>query len=154
MTAPQTTPLIDPFNRPITYLRVSVTDRCDFRCVYCMSENMTFLPKRELLTLEELERVCGTFVDMGVKKLRITGGEPLVRRDIMTFFESMGRRIGSGLDELTLTTNGSQLRRFAQPLADCGVKRVNISLDTLNEKKFAEITRWGRFAQVLDGIDA
>lgn len=154
MTAPQTTPLIDPFNRPITYLRVSVTDRCDFRCVYCMSENMTFLPKRELLTLEELERVCGTFVDMGVKKLRITGGEPLVRRDIMKFFESMGRRIGEGLEELTLTTNGSQLRRFAQPLADCGVKRVNISLDTLDEKKFAEITRWGRFAQVLDGIDA
>ena len=149
-----TAPLIDPFNRPITYLRVSVTDRCDFRCVYCMSENMQFLPKQELLTLEELERVCGTFVDMGVRKLRITGGEPLVRRDIMRFFESMGRRIGDGLDELTLTTNGSQLRRFAKPLYDCGVRRVNISLDTLDEKKFAEITRWGRFAQVLDGIDA
>jgi cyclic pyranopterin phosphate synthase len=151
-------PLIDPFNRPITYLRVSVTDRCDFRCVYCMSENMTFLPKKELLTLEELERVCGTFIDLGIKKLRVTGGEPLVRRDIMTFFESMGRRLGEksggGLEELTLTTNGSQLRRFAQPLADCGVKRVNVSLDTLDEKKFAEITRRGKFAQVIDGIDA
>ncbi|MEM8753198.1 MAG: GTP 3',8-cyclase MoaA [Pseudomonadota bacterium] len=147
-------PLVDPFNRPITYLRVSVTDRCDFRCVYCMSENMTFLPKRELLTLEELERVCGTFVDMGVKKLRITGGEPLVRRDIMRFFEAMGGRLGDGLEELTLTTNGSQLRRFAKDLAACGVRRVNVSLDTLDEKKFAEITRWGRFAQVLDGIDA
>ena len=147
-------PLIDPFNRPITYLRVSVTDRCDFRCVYCMAENMTFLPKKELLTLEELERVCGAFIDLGVKKLRVTGGEPLVRRNIMTFFEAMGRRLGDGLEELTLTTNGSQLRRFAKPLADCGVKRVNVSLDTLDEKKFADITRWGRFAQVIDGIDA
>ncbi|MEM7545839.1 MAG: GTP 3',8-cyclase MoaA [Pseudomonadota bacterium] len=153
-----TTKLIDPFNRPISYLRVSVTDRCDFRCVYCMSENMTFLPKKELLTLEELERVCGTFVDMGVSKLRITGGEPLVRRDIMKFFEAMGKRIGDheggGLKELTLTTNGSQLRRFAKGLADCGVKRVNVSLDTLDKKKFADITRWGRFDQVMDGIDA
>lgn len=147
-------PLIDPFGRPITYLRVSVTDRCDFRCVYCMSEQMTFLPKKELLTLEELERVCGTFIDMGVKKLRITGGEPLVRRDIMNFFRSMGDRLGKGLDELTLTTNGSQLRRFAKDLADCGVKRVNVSLDTLDKKKFADITRWGRFDQVMDGIDA
>lgn len=147
--------LIDPFNRPISYLRVSVTDRCDFRCVYCMSENMTFLPKKELLTLEELERVCGTFIDMGVSKLRITGGEPLVRRDIMKFFEAMGKRIGpDGLKELTLTTNGSQLRRFAKGLADCGVKRVNVSLDTLDKKKFAEVTRWGRFDQVMDGIDA
>ncbi len=149
------TPLIDPFNRPITYLRVSVTDRCDFRCVYCMSETMTFLPKQELLSLEELERVCGTFIDLGVNKLRITGGEPLVRRDIMKFFEAMGRRIGpDGLQELTLTTNGSQLRRFAKGLADCGVKRVNVSLDTLDKKKFADITRWGRFDQVMDGIDA
>ncbi len=147
-------PLIDPFNRPITYLRVSVTDRCDFRCVYCMSENMTFLPKKELLTLEELERVSGAFIDLGVKKLRITGGEPLVRRDIMKYFEAMGRRLGKGLDELTLTTNGSQLRRFAKQLADIGVKRVNISLDTLDEKKFADITRWGRFSQVMDGVDA
>ncbi|MEO1541869.1 MAG: GTP 3',8-cyclase MoaA [Pseudomonadota bacterium] len=150
-----TAPLIDPFARAITYLRVSVTDRCDFRCTYCMSENMTFLPKKELLTLEELDRLCTGFVDLGVRKLRITGGEPLVRRGIMTFFEGMGRHLGTGaLDELTLTTNGSQLRRFAQPLADSGVRRVNVSLDTLDEKKFAEVTRWGRFAQVMDGIDA
>jgi cyclic pyranopterin phosphate synthase len=147
-------PLIDPFARPITYLRVSVTDRCDFRCLYCMAEEMTFLPKAELLTHEELTRMCGAFVDLGVKKLRITGGEPLVRRDIMTFFEAMGRRLGDGLDELTLTTNGSQLRRFAKPLADCGVKRVNVSLDTLDDAKFAAITRRGRLAQVIDGIDA
>ncbi|MDF2231599.1 GTP 3',8-cyclase MoaA [Albimonas sp. CAU 1670] len=147
-------PLIDPFARPISYLRVSVTDRCDLRCVYCMAENMTFLPKKDLLSLEELERLCGAFVDLGVRKLRITGGEPLVRRDIMKFFEAMGRRIGSGLDELTLTTNATQLRRFARPLVDAGVRRVNVSLDTLDEGKFREITRWGRFAQVLDGLDA
>ncbi|MEL7215863.1 MAG: GTP 3',8-cyclase MoaA [Pseudomonadota bacterium] len=148
-------PLIDPFARAITYLRVSVTDRCDFRCTYCMSENMTFLPKAELLSLEELDRLCSGFVDLGVRKLRVTGGEPLVRRGIMTFFESMSRHLASGaLEELTLTTNGSQLRRFAQPLADAGVKRVNVSLDTLNEAKFADVTRWGRFAQVMDGIDA
>jgi len=147
--------LVDPFHRAITYLRVSVTDRCDFRCVYCMSENMTFLPKKELLSLEELDRLCSNFVDLGVKKLRITGGEPLVRRGIMTFFDDMSRHLATGaLEELTLTTNGSQLRRFAQPLADAGVRRVNISLDTLDEKKFADITRWGRLAQVLDGIDA
>jgi cyclic pyranopterin phosphate synthase len=148
-------PLIDPFARAITYLRVSVTDRCDFRCVYCMSENMRFLPKKELLTLEELDRMCSTFVDLGVKKLRITGGEPLVRRDIMTFFQSMSRHLESGaLEELTLTTNGSQLARFAQPLYDAGVRRVNISLDTLDEEKFARVTRWGRLAQVLKGVDA
>ncbi len=147
-------PLIDPFARPITYLRVSVTDRCDFRCVYCMAEEMTFLPKKELLTLEELERLCGAFVDLGVKKLRITGGEPLVRRDIMKFFRAMGNRLGDGLEELTLTTNGSQLRRFSGELAACGVKRVNVSLDTLDERKFAEITRRGRLADVLDGLDA
>jgi cyclic pyranopterin phosphate synthase len=148
-------PLIDPFARAITYLRVSVTDRCDFRCVYCMSENMQFLPKKELLTLEELDRMCSTFVDLGVKKLRITGGEPLVRRDIMTFFQSMSRHLESGaLEELTLTTNGSQLARFAQPLYDVGVRRVNISLDTLDEEKFARVTRWGRLAQVLKGVDA
>ena len=149
------TPLIDPFQRAITYLRVSVTDRCDFRCVYCMSENMTFLPKKELLTLEELDRMCSTFIGLGVEKLRITGGEPLVRRDIMTFFRSMTRHLDAGtLKELTLTTNGSQLDRFAGDLYDAGVRRINISLDTLDEKKFADITRWGRLPQVLKGIDA
>ncbi|MFA3917543.1 GTP 3',8-cyclase MoaA [Ruegeria hyattellae] len=150
-----TAPLIDPFARAITYLRVSVTDRCDFRCVYCMSENMTFLPKKELLTLEELDRMCSTFVGLGVRKLRITGGEPLVRRDIMTFFNGMTRHLDSGaLDELTLTTNGSQLERFADQLYAAGVRRVNVSLDTLDEAKFADITRWGRLKQVLRGIDA
>ncbi|SDE16441.1 GTP 3',8-cyclase MoaA [Ruegeria marina] len=150
-----TAPLIDPFARAITYLRVSVTDRCDFRCVYCMSENMTFLPKKDLLTLEELDRMCSTFVRMGVEKLRITGGEPLVRRDIMTFFNGMTRHLESGaLRELTLTTNGSQLERFADQLFAAGVRRVNVSLDTLDDQKFADITRWGRLPQVLRGIDA
>jgi GTP 3',8-cyclase len=147
--------LVDPFARAITYLRVSVTDRCDFRCVYCMSENMTFLPKKDLLTLEELDRLCSAFVRMGVEKLRITGGEPLVRRDILTFFRAMSRHLEAGtLKELTLTTNGSQLERFAADLFAAGVRRVNVSLDTLDEKKFAEITRWGRLPQVLKGIDA
>ena len=150
-----TAPLIDPFARTINYLRVSVTDRCDFRCVYCMSENMTFLPKKELLTLEELDRMCSAFVRMGVKKLRITGGEPLVRRGIMTFFQAMSRHLETGaLSELTLTTNGSQLEKYAADLAACGVKRINISLDTLDEEKFARVTRWGRLPQVLRGIDA
>ncbi len=150
-----TAPLIDPFARAITYLRVSVTDRCDFRCVYCMSENMTFLPKKELLTLEELDRMCSTFVGMGVQKLRITGGEPLVRRDIMTFFHAMTRHLDCGaLKELTLTTNGSQLERFAGDLYAAGVRRVNVSLDTLDDDKFAAITRWGRLPQVHRGIDA
>ena len=150
-----TAPLIDPFARAITYLRVSVTDRCDFRCVYCMSENMTFLPKKDLLTLEELDRMCSTFVGMGVEKLRITGGEPLVRRDIMTFFRAMTRHLDSGaLKELTLTTNGSQLEKYAQDLYDAGVRRVNVSLDTIDEGKFADITRWGRLPQVMRGIDA
>jgi cyclic pyranopterin phosphate synthase len=150
-----TAPLIDPFARPISYLRVSVTDRCDFRCVYCMSENMTFLPKKELLTLEELDRMCSSFVRLGVEKLRITGGEPLVRKGIMTFFQQMRRHLDSGaLKELTLTTNGSQLRKFADQLAQCGVRRINVSLDTLDDKKFADVTRWGKLAQVLDGIDA
>jgi len=148
-------PLIDPFQRAISYLRVSVTDRCDFRCVYCMSENMTFLPKKELLTLEELDRMCSTFVRLGVEKLRITGGEPLVRKGIMTFFDAMTRHLENGdLKELTLTTNGSQLGRFADDLYAAGVRRVNISLDTLDEKKFADITRWGRLPQVIQGIDA
>ncbi|MCC5957020.1 MAG: GTP 3',8-cyclase MoaA [Natronohydrobacter sp.] len=150
-----TAPLIDPFARPISYLRVSVTDRCDFRCVYCMSENMTFLPKKELLTLEELDRMCSTFIRLGVEKLRITGGEPLVRKDILTFFAAMTRHLDSGaLKELTLTTNGSQLRKHAKALAECGVKRINVSLDTLDDAKFAAVTRWGKLAQVLDGIAA
>jgi GTP 3',8-cyclase len=150
-----TPPLVDPFARAITYLRVSVTDRCDFRCVYCMSENMTFLPKKDLLTLEELDRLCSAFVRMGVQKLRITGGEPLVRRDIMTFFRAMSRHLEAGtLKELTLTTNGSQLDRFATDLHAAGVRRVNVSLDTLDDRKFAEVTRWGRLPQVLKGIDA
>jgi GTP 3',8-cyclase len=149
------TPLIDPFARAISYLRVSVTDRCDFRCTYCMSEHMTFLPKADLLSLEELDRLCSTFVRMGVQKLRITGGEPLVRKGILTFFEAMSRHLATGaLQELTLTTNGSQLAKFAQPLADLGVKRINVSLDTLDPAKFAQITRWGRLPQVLDGIEA
>ena len=147
--------LIDPFARAIRYLRVSVTDRCDFRCVYCMTENMTFLPKKELLTLEELDRLCTSFIRLGVEKLRITGGEPLVRRDIMTFFQGMKRHLDSGaLKELTVTTNGSQLEKFAGPLYEAGVRRINVSLDTLDADKFASITRWGRLPQVLRGIEA
>ena len=148
-------PLIDPFARPITYLRVSVTDRCDFRCTYCMAEHMQFLPKKDLLSLEELDRLCSAFVGLGVQKLRITGGEPLVRRDILTFFQRMSRHLDSGaLRELTLTTNGSQLARFAPDLAALGMKRINVSLDTLVPEKFAQITRWGRLDQVLEGIAA
>jgi GTP 3',8-cyclase len=147
--------MIDPFGRTITYLRVSVTDRCDFRCVYCMAEEMEFLPKKELLTLEELDRVCGAFIRLGVRKLRLTGGEPLVRRNIMTLFRSLGRHLETGaLDELTLTTNGSQLARYAGELHDCGVRRVNVSLDTLDPAKFTAITRRGRLDQVLDGLEA
>ena len=147
--------LVDPFARAISYLRVSVTDRCDFRCAYCMTEHMTFLPKADLLTLEELDRLCSAFVGLGVQKLRITGGEPLVRKGILTFFEAMARHLQTGaLQELTLTTNGSQLRKYAGDLAALGVKRINVSVDTLNDKKFAEITRWGRLGQVLDGIEA
>jgi len=148
-------PLIDPFGRAISYIRVSVTDRCDFRCVYCMSEDMNFLPKRDLLTLEELDRLCSAFVARGTKKIRITGGEPLVRRDIMTLFRSLGRHLESGaLEELTVTTNGSQLAKYAKELAACGVKRINVSLDTLDQDKFRSITRWGDLAKVLEGIDA
>ena len=147
--------MIDPFGRTITYLRVSVTDRCDFRCVYCMAEEMTFLPKSELLTLEELDRVCSAFVRLGVKKLRLTGGEPLVRRNIMTLFRTLGRHLASGaLDELTLTTNGSQLARYAGELRECGVRRVNVSVDTLDPAKFTEITRRGRLDVVLEGLAA
>jgi cyclic pyranopterin phosphate synthase len=149
------TPLVDPFGRSISYLRVSVTDRCDFRCVYCMSEDMTFLPKRDLLSLEELDRLCGVFVSRGVRKLRITGGEPLVRRDIMKLFRSLSRHLVSGaLEELTVTTNGSQLARYAAELADCGVKRINVSLDTLDPAKFRSVTRWGDLDKVVQGIDA
>jgi cyclic pyranopterin phosphate synthase len=152
---PHPAALVDPFGRTISYVRVSVTDRCDFRCVYCMSENMTFLPKADVLSLEELDRLCSAFVARGVRKLRLTGGEPLVRRGIMTLVGSLARHLVSGaLDELTLTTNGSQLRKYARQLADHGVRRINVSLDTLDPDKFRAITRWGDLAQVLDGIDA
>src|SRR5262249_22491055 len=147
--------LIDPFGRAITYLRVSVTDRCDFRCVYCMSENMTFLPKADLLSLEELDRLCSAFIARGVRKLRLTGGEPLVRRGIMTLVASLARHLSTGaLDELTLTTNGSQLAKYAGELVGHGVRRINVSLDTLDPDKFRAITRWGELDKVLAGIDA
>ena len=149
------TDLIDPFGRHVSYLRVSVTDRCDFRCVYCMSENMNFLPKADLLTLEELDRLCSAFIAQGVKKLRLTGGEPLVRKGIMTLVESLSRHLKSGaLEELTFTTNGSQLAKYAKELVQHGVKRINVSVDTLDAAKFKEITRWGELAKVLDGIKA
>jgi GTP 3',8-cyclase len=147
--------MIDPFGRTVSYLRVSVTDRCDFRCTYCMAENMAFLPKKDLLTLEELDRLCTVFVEKGVKKLRLTGGEPLVRKNIMHLVRQLSRHLESGaLEELTLTTNGSQLTRFAPELVDCGVKRINISIDTLDADKFHAITRWGSLDKVLEGIDA
>ncbi len=147
--------LVDPFGRAVTYLRVSVTDRCDFRCVYCMSEDMAFLPKSDVLTLEELEQVCSAFVSRGVRKLRMTGGEPLVRRNIMWLFKRLGRHLESGaLDELTVTTNGSQLDKYAGELIDAGVRRINVSLDTLNAKKFTSITRWGKLEQVMSGLQA
>ncbi|WP_375570196.1 GTP 3',8-cyclase MoaA [Ahrensia marina] len=156
MTLTTTQPsLIDPFGRTISYLRVSVTDRCDFRCVYCMAEDMTFLPKRDLLTLEELDRLCSAFIARGVKKLRLTGGEPLVRKNLMSLIEGLSRHLMSGdLEELTLTTNGSQLRQHAQALYQHGVRRVNVSLDTLDADKFKAITRWGDFDRVMDGIQA
>jgi len=147
--------VIDPFGRAIKYLRVSVTDRCDFRCEYCMAENMTFLPKSEVLSLEELDRLCTAFIEKGVEKLRITGGEPLVRKDIMSLLHNLGRHLKTGaLEELTITTNGSQLARFADELVDIGVKRINVSLDTLDAQQFTRITRWGRLDQVLEGIQA
>ncbi len=146
--------MVDPFGRVVNYLRVSVTDRCDFRCVYCMSENMTFLPRKELLSLEELERLCLVFIDKGVRKLRLTGGEPLVRKNVMHLIRNLGKQIDKGrLDELTITTNGSQLHRFSDELYEAGIRRINVSLDTLNEEKFAKITRWGRLTQVLNGIE-
>src|SRR5690606_20356753 len=150
-----TGPMIDPFGRAITYLRVSVTDRCDFRCTYCMAEHMTFLPKKDLLTLEELDRICTAFINKGVRKLRLTGGEPLMRKNIMHLVRNLTRHIQTGaLEELTHTTNGSQLNRIAQELADCGVRRINVSLDTLDPAKFMEITRWGDLGRVLTGIEA
>lgn len=148
-------PMIDPFGRAVTYLRVSVTDRCDFRCVYCMAEDMTFLPKREVLSLEELDRLCTAFIEKGVRKLRLTGGEPLVRKNIMSLIRSLGRHIDSGaLEELTITTNGSQLERFAGELYDCGVRRINVSMDTLDSGKFKTVTRWGDLGKVMAGIRA
>ncbi len=146
--------MIDPFGRSITYLRVSVTDRCDLRCVYCMSEDMSFLPKPEILSFEELERLCLAFVRLGTRKIRITGGEPLVRRDVMSLFRNLGGQLGTGLDELTLTTNGTQLGKYARALAECGVRRVNVSLDTLDPARFTAITRRGRIGTTLDGIFA
>ena len=147
--------MIDPFGRTITYLRVSVTDRCDFRCVYCMAEDMTFLPKAEILSLEELDRLCGAFVRLGVRKLRLTGGEPLVRKNVMSLVRALSRHLGTGaLEELTLTTNGSQLVRHAGELASCGVRRINVSVDTLDAGKFTAITRWGRLDKVLEGLAA
>ncbi|WP_246660377.1 GTP 3',8-cyclase MoaA [Nitratireductor sp. XY-223] len=152
---PAQAPMIDPFGRAISYLRVSVTDRCDFRCTYCMAENMTFLPKKDLLTLEELDRLCTVFVDKGVRRLRLTGGEPLVRKNIMHFIRGLSRHLESGrLDEVTITTNGSQLARVAEELVDCGVRRINVSLDTLDADKFRNITRWGNLDRVLSGIEA
>ena len=153
--APAGSPLVDPFGRTVSYLRVSVTDRCDFRCVYCMAEEMTFLPKADLLTLEELDRVCSAFVRHGVRKLRLTGGEPLVRKNVMSLIESLSRHLESGaLDELTLTTNGSQLTKHAETLARHGVKRINVSLDTLDPDRFLALTRWGKFDQVMAGLEA
>jgi cyclic pyranopterin phosphate synthase len=146
--------MIDPFGRDITYLRVSVTDRCDFRCVYCMAEDMVFLPKKDLLTLEELDRLCGAFIRHGVKKLRLTGGEPLVRRDVMWLIRSLGARIGDGLEELTVTTNGSQLAKYAEDLFAAGIRRINVSIDTLDAKKFTAITRWGKLPAVIEGVMA
>ena len=148
-------PLLDPFGRPIEYLRVSVTDRCDFRCVYCMAENMTFLPKAELLTLEELETVCKRFMAVGTRKIRLTGGEPLVRKNIMSLISNLGDEVKRGhLDEVTLTTNGSQLHKMADDLARAGVRRLNVSIDSLDHGKFKEITRWGELGKVLDGLEA
>ncbi len=146
--------MIDPFGRAITYLRVSVTDRCDLRCVYCMAEDMSFLPKAEILSLEELERLCAAFIRLGTTKIRITGGEPLVRRDVMTLFRALGGRLGNGLNELTVTSNGTQLVKYAAELRAAGVRRVNVSLDTLDPALFTSITRWGKMEKTLDGIFA
>lgn len=144
----------DPFGRTISYLRISVTDRCDLRCLYCMAEDMTFLPRKEVMTLEETARLCGAFIDLGIRKIRVTGGEPLVRRNVMALFEALGSRLGTDLEELTLTTNGTRLTEFARPLADSGVKRINVSLDTLDPDTFRTITRRGDLSKVLDGLEA
>lgn len=154
MNAPLSRPLVDRFGRTVSYLRISVTDRCDFRCVYCMAEEMSFLPKREVLSFEEIETIAGAFVARGTTKLRLTGGEPLVRRDIMDLVRTLGGHLGKGLDELTLTTNGSQLAKYAEALARAGMRRINVSLDTLDAERFAAITRRGRLADVLSGIEA
>ncbi len=154
MSAALTRDLIDPFGRHVSYLRVSVTDRCDFRCVYCMAEDMTFLPKAEVLSLEELDRLCAAFIRQGVRKLRLTGGEPLVRRGIMNLIDSLGQKLGHGLDELTLTTNGSQLEKYAEGLYRAGMRRINVSLDSLEPAKFTELTRWGKLDKVLAGLAA
>ena len=145
--------LIDPFGRKISYLRVSLTDRCDFRCVYCMAEHMTFLPKAEVLSLEEIEKLCSAFINLGTKKIRLTGGEPLVRKNVLTLIEKLGKKIGSGLDELTITTNGSQLSRYSEKLYEFGIRRVNVSIDTLNHDLIKKITRWGNLKKVLEGIE-
>ena len=145
----------DPFGRDVSYLRVSVTDRCDFRCVYCMAEDMTFLPKKDVLSLEELDRLCSAFVRLGVRKLRLTGGEPLVRRNIMWLINKLGEHLKTGaLDEMTVTTNGSQLEKMADQLYEAGMRRINVSLDTLDPEKFVAITRWGKFDKVMAGLDA
>ena len=146
--------LVDPFGRTVSYLRVSLTDRCDFRCVYCMAEHMTFLPKAEVLSLEEIEILCNAFIDLGTKKIRLTGGEPLVRKNVLTLIEKLGKKIGSGLEELTITTNGSQLTRYSEQLFEYGIRRVNVSIDTLNPESFKKITRWGNLEKVLEGIRA
>src|SRR5271163_1097072 len=152
---PVARPLVDPFGRAIAYVRVSVTDRCDYLCVYCMSEDMNFLPKRDVLSLEELDRLCAAFIGLGARKIRITGGEPLVRRNVMSFFHGLSRHLAAGvLDEVTLTTNGSQLARFAHELVDCGVQRINVSLDTLDPLKFRQVTRWGDLSVVMAGVNA
>jgi len=147
--------MIDPFGRNITYLRLSVTDRCDFRCQYCMAENMTFLPKKDVMSLEEMERLCEVFISRGIRKIRLTGGEPLVRKNIISLIQNLGKHVKSGaLDELTLTTNGSQLNKYAEDLVSAGIKRINVSLDTLQPEKFREITRWGDISNVFTGLEA
>src|SRR4029079_13150446 len=151
---PSASAMIDQFGRRVSYLRISVTDRCDIRCVYCMSETTSFLPRKDLLSLEEIDRMASAFIAKGVRKVRLTGGEPLVRKNLIWLIRSLSRHLGAGLEELTLTTNGSQLARYADELADCGVARINVFVHTLDPAKFRAITRWGDFHQVMTGIDA